>query len=141
MKIGNSSSILTLISVQICDNMRWAIEVGFDGKKVYHKAQSRFGSTYAETWYQQRDPAYRDLTARPPGWPTGRGAHPRCNLEEFPFGSLQEAGNNNYQILRFVSREVNSAHSQDWNGWLYAVWWPCQRLRQQPLETRYLMSG
>ncbi|KAK1146010.1 hypothetical protein N8T08_003658 [Aspergillus melleus] len=116
---------------EICDNMRWAIEVGFDGHNVYHKAQSRFESTYVDRWYQTRDPAYRDLAARPPGWPTGRGAQPRCNVEEFPFASLQEAGNNNYQILRFVSRDVNSAHSEDWDAWLNAVWWPCKRLRQQ----------
>ncbi|KAI9035631.1 uncharacterized protein KD926_003171 [Aspergillus affinis] len=116
---------------ETCDNMRWAIEVGFDGDKVYHKAQSRFAQTYAERWYKTRDPAYRDLAARPPGWPKGRGDQPRCNVEEFPFGSLQEAGNNNYQILRFVSRDVNSAHSEDWNAWLNAVWWPCQRLRKQ----------
>lgn len=113
--------------------MRWAIDVRFDGDNVYHKAANRFERTYAERWYDTRDRVYRELAARPPGWSTNPRSQPRCNVyvyldelalcrhkltltlpnrEEFPFGSLQEAGNNNYQILRFVSEKANSAHSK-----------------------------
>ncbi|KAL2785261.1 hypothetical protein BJX66DRAFT_329388 [Aspergillus keveii] len=115
---------------EICDNMRWAIEKGFGGQKVWTKAESEFSKTFKQKWFDTRDREFTRYAMRPPGWPTDRGDQPRCNVEEFPFASLEEAGGNGFQILRFVSERVNSAHSADWSGWLNAHFMPCFRLRR-----------
>ncbi|KAL4860567.1 hypothetical protein BDV12DRAFT_191629 [Aspergillus spectabilis] len=92
---------------EICDNMRWAIDVYFGKDNVFHKGAKRFERTFADRWYQTRD-----------------------KVEEFPFASLQEAGGGNRQNLRFVDAIVNSAHSIDWGHWIDAVFKPCKRLRE-----------
>ncbi|KAL5340440.1 hypothetical protein BJX70DRAFT_396691 [Aspergillus crustosus] len=116
---------------EICDNIRWVIKVSFDGSNIYHKATRRIEKTFADKWRHERVEGFTSLAARPPGWPTGRDTQPRCNVEEFPFASLQEAENDNFQILRYVSEKANSAHSQDWGSWINAEYMPCQRLRAQ----------
>ncbi|KAL4770196.1 hypothetical protein BDW60DRAFT_224434 [Aspergillus nidulans var. acristatus] len=104
---------------EICDNMRWAIEKGFNGEYVYHRERKggRPKKTYKDRWDKQRKNTYYD-------------GNSRCSLEEFPFASLDEAAGLQYQVIRRVNAESNAIHGRDWEKWLARRWEPCKRLRK-----------
>ncbi|GIJ83219.1 hypothetical protein Asppvi_001739 [Aspergillus pseudoviridinutans] len=109
---------------EICDNQRWAIDKALNGKRVYHKAPSRPEWTYKDKWPRMRHKEYASRAKQPVV--NGRV---RCDVDEFPLASLEEAGRGAYQVVRFVNGQANAAQGQDWNNWLVATWTPCSQLR------------
>jgi hypothetical protein len=69
--------------MQICDNMRWAIEKGLGDERVYHKnpnGRAPAQDTFAPRWYDTRHPDFRQNAVRPPWWPGTERDPPRCNM-------------------------------------------------------------
>ncbi|KAJ5369846.1 uncharacterized protein N7496_005938 [Penicillium cataractarum] len=52
-----------------------------------------------------------------------------CEVDEFPMGSLREAENQAYQVVRFLNGPQNGRQGTDWNQWIQAVYKPCEYLR------------
>ena len=55
----------------------------------------------------------------------------RCELDEFPMGDLEEAGNGNPQGCRLVHWKGNNAQGHDYKAWKDAQWRPCSTFRSK----------
>ncbi|GFP59293.1 chitotriosidase-1 [Trichoderma asperellum] len=115
---------------EICDNQSWGIDKANAGRRVYHYdptlsyiargpdseyAKAQWGSTWRKSWYRTMAQA---------------GNPARCQVDEFPMGSLWEGrapfGN---QVCRLVNGVANRRQGTDFQQWLSAIWAPCSALR------------
>jgi chitinase len=97
---------------EICDNQRWAIERGWGGKKVFHFQSRGAGKDYdKDDWSNlYRDDAYRTRAVAKVGKKKQRF---RCEVDEFPLGSLKEGRQRGRQHVRFVNGQANGAQGMD----------------------------
>ncbi|KAM0470857.1 hypothetical protein ACHAPX_009731 [Trichoderma viride] len=109
---------------EICDNQSWGIDKANGGRTIYHYdargadseyAKNQWASTYRKSWYRTMAQA---------------GNPARCQVDEFPMGSLWEGrapfGN---QVCRLVNGVANRNQGTDFQQWLSAIWKPCSSLR------------
>ncbi|KAJ5779984.1 glycoside hydrolase, partial [Penicillium paradoxum] len=121
------------VRLRICDNQRWAIEKGLDGKNVFHLGRS--GMTMKDTWNNARGARwYKDKSLV--GGSGKFRSRSVCEVDEFPLASMEESNNYAYQIVRLVNGPANALHGLFLPiTWHYSVWWkqayydPCVRLR------------
>jgi chitinase len=121
---------------EICDNQRWAIDKGLAGETVYHyERANKIAAVYRKyNWANNhlglpaaRHPKYRKL-AQVVNNPHER---PRCEVDEFPMGSLREGKMLNPQFVRLVNGKANGAQGNDWKMWRIAVFTPCSIYRDK----------
>jgi hypothetical protein len=91
---------------EVCDNQRWAIERGWGGRSVYHYEKRGKGKDYdKDDWSKKhRRDEYRTMAVAKVG---NQKQRYRCEVDEFPLGSLREGRIAGRQQVRLVNGKAN----------------------------------
>jgi chitinase len=112
---------------EICNNQRFAIDKGLNGATVFHYLKRGRDGLYSKSDWRNQHKAYQKLAQQPD--PPARVA--RCQVDEFPMGSLAEGRKPQPQICRLVNGPANMAQGRDFGAWLQAQWRPCSAYRMK----------
>lgn len=109
---------------EVCDNQRWAVDKGLHGATVYHYQKRGKDSLYSKKNWKPQHKGYQALAQRK----VNKVA--RCQVDEFPMGSLREGLIPQPQICRLVNGPANGRQGGDFSAWLEAQWKPCSKYKK-----------
>jgi hypothetical protein len=110
---------------EVCDNQRWAIDKGLHGATVYHYQKRGKDSLYSKKNWKPQHKGYQALAQKK------ENKVARCQVDEFPMGSLAEGRIPNPQICRLVNGPANGRQGGDFSAWLEAQWKPCSKYKKE----------
>ncbi|KAL8887506.1 MAG: hypothetical protein Q9215_004928 [Flavoplaca cf. flavocitrina] len=114
---------------QVCDNQKYGIDKVMGGVNVF--SYDEFGNRQGRVqslWAKDHNKEYRSSF----GPPVSGGGRNRCEIDEFPLGSLRESANYAAQALRALDGNENGKQGIDWQQWLLAEWYPCSTVLKAP---------
>ncbi|ORY13819.1 hypothetical protein BCR34DRAFT_662986 [Clohesyomyces aquaticus] len=109
---------------EVCDNQRWAIDKGLHGATVYHYQKRGKDSLYSKKDWKPQHKGYQALAQKK------ENKVARCQVDEFPMGSLAEGRIPQPQICRLVNGPANGRQGTDFGQWLEAQWKPCSEYKK-----------
>lgn len=105
---------------EVCDNQRYGIDKMLGGNTVFHYGGRLADNQYSkDTWSVEKA-----------GWKTMARAGSRCQVDEFPMGSLLEGRIPNPQACRLVNGPANGRQGTDFGLFLLAQYNPCSSYKR-----------
>ncbi|KAK4227287.1 hypothetical protein QBC38DRAFT_526934 [Podospora fimiseda] len=129
---------------QVCDNQRWGLDqLGLSN--VFHYDTKVIKADRSKDDYKLdriRHSDWRKSFGTRYSNGLNNGSRYRCEIDEFPMNSLEEAAKPNPQVVRAIDGNENGNQGNDFSHWLLATWYPCSRLlNKAPKITWAIATG